>query len=392
MSDQSEGKRPVRITREDLHKQVWETPMSRLAEQYGISGNGLAKICDRLKVPYPPRGYWAKKAAGKKVINFRLPGPEEDTPREVTITPTMPTPDLPPEVEETLEISRSKAEQLQVPERLSKPHSVIAGWLANHERRKEEARRERDPWRKRFLTPEEFTSDDRRRYRILDTLFKELERQGGRVREDERRQLIVEINGEPIIFQLREKQKQVRRPLTADEKRWRAPSDKGWRQELQPTGKLVLSIKTWMPSGLRSEWLENDAKAMEDLLPEIVAAFVAAGPLLAERTRQREEEKRQYQIAEFKRYEEQQRRKLEANRWRRFVELARRSRDAEIARAFIDEMKRLDCDQEEEIGGKKVREWIAWAEESAYSTDPLNHGVEKVFKAVGEITTWSYQD
>ena len=63
-------KRPVTISREQLYKQVWETPMSRLGVQYGISGNGLAKICDRLSVPYPPRGYWARKAAGQ--VRFPL--------------------------------------------------------------------------------------------------------------------------------------------------------------------------------------------------------------------------------------------------------------------------------------------------------------------------------
>ena len=61
-------KAPVTIQREELYRQVWTTPMSRLAKTYGITGNGLAKVCDRLKVPYPPRGYWAKKAAGKKVV------------------------------------------------------------------------------------------------------------------------------------------------------------------------------------------------------------------------------------------------------------------------------------------------------------------------------------
>ena len=54
-----------RLTREELYAMVWRTPMSRLAEEFGITGNGLAKICDRLEVPYPPRGYWAKKQAGR---------------------------------------------------------------------------------------------------------------------------------------------------------------------------------------------------------------------------------------------------------------------------------------------------------------------------------------
>lgn len=58
------------LTRKELYELVWQTPMSRLATQYGITGNGLAKICDRMKVPCPPRGYWAKKAAGKKVVTY----------------------------------------------------------------------------------------------------------------------------------------------------------------------------------------------------------------------------------------------------------------------------------------------------------------------------------
>jgi phasin protein len=65
--------RARRITREELHQIVWQKPMTRLAEEFGISGNGLAKVCDRLNVPYPPRGYWAKKEAGKPVVAFKLP-------------------------------------------------------------------------------------------------------------------------------------------------------------------------------------------------------------------------------------------------------------------------------------------------------------------------------
>jgi hypothetical protein len=79
---------PVTITRNDLYVQVWTTPMQQLAARYGISGNGLAKICDRLKVPYPGRGYWARKAAGQKVGQTRLPDKPADVSDAVTITPT----------------------------------------------------------------------------------------------------------------------------------------------------------------------------------------------------------------------------------------------------------------------------------------------------------------
>jgi len=55
------------LTRQELYDLVWSTPMTKLAESFGISDVGLAKICDRHRVPTPPRGYWAKKEAGQKV-------------------------------------------------------------------------------------------------------------------------------------------------------------------------------------------------------------------------------------------------------------------------------------------------------------------------------------
>jgi AcrR family transcriptional regulator len=47
------------MTREQLYTAVWTTPMSRLAQEWGLSRSGLAKLCDRLLIPYPGRGHWA---------------------------------------------------------------------------------------------------------------------------------------------------------------------------------------------------------------------------------------------------------------------------------------------------------------------------------------------
>ena len=52
------------ITRKELYAQVWSTPIRTLAANYGLSDVGLAKICKRLAIPRPPRGYWAKIQAG----------------------------------------------------------------------------------------------------------------------------------------------------------------------------------------------------------------------------------------------------------------------------------------------------------------------------------------
>lgn len=51
---------PKSVTRLELHELVWEMPMRRLAERFGISDVGLKKICRKLDVPTPPVGWWAK--------------------------------------------------------------------------------------------------------------------------------------------------------------------------------------------------------------------------------------------------------------------------------------------------------------------------------------------
>jgi hypothetical protein len=137
-------KSPVTVSREELYRQVWETPMSRLAEQYGLSDNGLAKICNRINVPYPQRGYWAKKAAGKKVVQQQLPEWKNGVARAASIVPTpspAPPHEVPPDIKRQVEaVTRGTA--IVVPDRLTRPHPIVARWLAaDEERLRGEARR-----------------------------------------------------------------------------------------------------------------------------------------------------------------------------------------------------------------------------------------------------------
>jgi hypothetical protein len=69
----------VQLTREELFDRVWSTAVSTLAKEWGLSGTGLKKVCRRLAVPVPPRGYWAKLKAGKPVRRPKLPVTLEET-------------------------------------------------------------------------------------------------------------------------------------------------------------------------------------------------------------------------------------------------------------------------------------------------------------------------
>jgi len=70
---------PTKLSRRQLYRMVWAKPLSGVAEDLGMSTNGLAKICDRVGVPYPARGYWARKRAGRIMPKASLPAdPEHD--------------------------------------------------------------------------------------------------------------------------------------------------------------------------------------------------------------------------------------------------------------------------------------------------------------------------
>jgi hypothetical protein len=53
--------------RKKLYREVWAEPTQKVSARYGISDVALAKACRQLQIPKPPRGYWAKRAAGRPV-------------------------------------------------------------------------------------------------------------------------------------------------------------------------------------------------------------------------------------------------------------------------------------------------------------------------------------
>lgn len=46
------------VDRAELFDAVWSSPLSEIADTFGMTPGGLAKMCDRLDVPRPKRSYW----------------------------------------------------------------------------------------------------------------------------------------------------------------------------------------------------------------------------------------------------------------------------------------------------------------------------------------------
>lgn len=71
-----------RVHRDTLYSEVWSTPMVSLAPKYDVSAVFLSRVCARLNIPCPPRGYWARKRSGQRLEIPPLPAPTVGIPDE----------------------------------------------------------------------------------------------------------------------------------------------------------------------------------------------------------------------------------------------------------------------------------------------------------------------
>jgi hypothetical protein len=116
----------LRADRNTLFQEVWAEPMLTVSKRYGISDVGLAKICRKLDIPVPPRGYWARIAHGQKITKPGLPVLKAGIPQSVEISPSS-------RRERSSRPSRASAQlteqddayRIVVDEVLSRPH---VGW------------------------------------------------------------------------------------------------------------------------------------------------------------------------------------------------------------------------------------------------------------------------
>ncbi|OPX85749.1 MAG: hypothetical protein A4E54_02241 [Pelotomaculum sp. PtaB.Bin117] len=62
-----------RYEREKIYKEVCAEPVTIVAKHYGVTDVALHKVCKRLNIPAPPRGYWARIRSGEIIKKTPLP-------------------------------------------------------------------------------------------------------------------------------------------------------------------------------------------------------------------------------------------------------------------------------------------------------------------------------
>ena len=271
-----------RVTREELYQMVWDKPMIRLAEEFGITGNGLAKVCDRLDVPYPPRGYWAKKEAGKPVVTFKLPPRRDGIPNSADIHPTPPKPAPSPAAEQAAATVADRIRDVAVSESNDNLHPRVQAWIVAHKKRQKERELENRNRRRDigWASPSipDLTERDLYRFRATSAIFYAVEKAGGTIEKSSASgKMTFLIDGHQVECSIVEKMVQFLKQWE-EQRKWTAFTEY-CKSGLDSSGFLRVSITTYL-QGRRPEWVESQKIKIGQLMPTIVGAIMAAGPTL----------------------------------------------------------------------------------------------------------------
>ncbi len=368
---------PIRVERQVLYEHVWAQPMTKVAKEYGISNVALAKICKKLNVPCPWRGYWRRKETGKAVKPLPLPPNSDPAKQAVTIHRTIRPESLEPISEETTQrITAEEApeQKIEVPDRFGKTHRILSGQLTEWRSASVDEYGAIRSGSLRLLNIRVSPKSLSRALRIMNTLFVALEARGHQVgiQDGYKKTLGVRINGQPVEFGLEEKFQRIDHP--ADKNRRLDPW--GYRRyEYVPTGTLILKITEWGADGLQKTWSDGKTAKIESCLNDFIVGLLKVAEAVKARRLKQEQEEQIRREAERRRQEEEQKRQKELVERQRLEQEAASWAKSQQLRAYLAALKNMLNAKHGEIqSGSPADQWLAWAYQHADRLDPLAKG------------------
>jgi hypothetical protein len=354
----------VTFSREDLYKHVWSTPMRKLAEQFGLSDVGLAKVCDKYAVPRPGRGYWAQLAAGKKPRRPKL-AKVPDGVGDTIVLQRVSDPNEP----------RTPPPEVAISKVLVAPHAAVA-WL------QQAFKSAKADEHGRLIVGHAWDSQAcirgasvPRALLLLDGLFKALIERGHAVQAKPRGEgpleLTVTAFGEDLRLRLEEKLAKKDHVLTAEERerkeRWKLQARK---YDYFPDGELVIRVEGAHYKYVgRKSWSDTKRQRLDELLGHLlltveeIAEFNRREHVAAEEHRRLCEE-----------HERRRRRGERLGQWQvwlgtELTETAAQWRAARDVREFLDA---YDAKVPSAGRDEATATWLAAARRFAERLDPLS--------------------
>lgn len=370
------------IDRKELYKKVWETPITRLAREYGLSDVGFAKICKKYNIPRPPRGYWARKEAGYNIKRLPLP-PGENVTISITSNPYSRNANKNRELVARMSPSiQSEEEPIVVPERLSSPHLLVKQYSEILNGRQPNDVGLVNPPKKGCLDITVSKGSLRRALRIMDTVIKFLEKQGYDVYLSGGRTK-TKIQEIPISFGISEKlATRKKRPEEHDlNGRYRFGHSR-FIEKRVPSGDLCLTIheaEDFYIYGCQQNWNDGKKSKLENRINSFINGLVTVAIAKIERDKEKEEDERR-RIVRQKQLEEERLKRAELRikyieeeaRVQKLISEAENWKKSQILREYVAEIERLATTGEQSLSLEKpFAEWLKWAHDQADRLDPL---------------------
>jgi hypothetical protein len=327
--------RSISLPRRHLYEKVWSQPMTTVAHEYGISDVALAKICRKLDIPYPGRGYWRRKQTGKIVKQLPLPPNSDPAKQSAAIRkrcPPQPVDHLSVQTKERIQSELAGEQKIEVPDRLVTPHKLLRGRLT--ELRSPKVDKYGAIWSGglRQLNLRVSPESLRRALRIVNTLYYALETRGYQliIQDPDKFSLCVRIDGEPIQFGLEEKFRRVDHP---DKDNNRLQPWERQRYQYLATGELSLKITEWWAQGLQKTWCDGKTTKLEACLIDFIIGLISVAQAVKAERLKREEEHRARLEAQQQRLLEERRRQQEQTRRNYLIQEAMTWAQAQQVRA-----------------------------------------------------------
>jgi|WetSurMetagenome_2_1015567.scaffolds.fasta_scaffold65369_1 hypothetical protein len=372
---------PVTVTRERLYEEVWQTPVHILAPKYGLSDVGLKKVCKKLLIPTPPRGYWMRIKSGAMIGRPSLLPLKHGQPNSYRIQPRRAHEQkdaVLETIEQDLPSEMTSALPIRVAKTLHNPHPLVAKTENVLMKAKPDEYGVLRPWRQEYLNLRVSPALLKRGLRILDALIKGIEARGFSIKTttpyklpDTRLVIFGETVGFSLVERIRRKNHIPTQKEIEEQKRYTWSTPRKW--DYEPTGELELRFGPYLTTAFRKTWSDGAKKSLEEMLDDFVL-----GAIKIAKERQRERlirEEKQTKWEEEQRILEEERRRQEQER-QRLLDLESQVEQwakAKRLRAYVRAVQRVVSNRRDiESFRDQLEEWASWAKQHAENLDPIN--------------------
>jgi hypothetical protein len=362
----------IELTRRELYDKIWNTPVEVLARQWGLSDRGLSKLCDRHGIPVPPRGYWARRKAGKTAIRpplIEINRAQTEPSLQIRKGPQTSSKGDPRSAadpfEALLQQLRAEVGCIKAEQTLARPHPIVARWIADDRAHQAEI----VSLGYGFTPTSQFASAlAKRRLRLISCMLKTLEARGFMPEHD--RVCVgdywVRSNHATVRFDIRERYRILRRRPTAAEQAQPWRSGKEWIRERAPTGELALKIQGHTPSCLRgAEWVDEGEAKLESKLGEIVAGVIVTAAFISEMEAERaraEHARWEAQVAARRRADHEA---AELKRSKALTDAAAAWRESTLVLDYVAAVQEAVAAGRLEVSSVQMDAWVTWAKSVA---------------------------